>query len=175
MRFAVQTAVIRSARLLLMIFFGAVCVGCSPERSTAGSCGLVLAERSDDAAAVRAVIEAEGRLVVAQEIDALMALWSEAGFVSDAKQTPDHHGDDQSWRGVDAVRHRYVRTVFPGAPSAVSPADLDIHLDGDRAEVTATTRIGDEVAPSGDRWVLVRERGCWVIESLIYNLESAQP
>ncbi len=161
--------------LLLVICLGVVMAGCTPEPPTAGSCGLALPQGSDEAAAIRAVIETEGRLVVAQEIDALMALWSETGTVSDAKQTPEQQEDDQFWRGADAVRHRYVRTVFPGAPSAVTPADLDIQFNGDRAEVTATTRIGDEVAQSGDRWVLVKERGCWVIESLTYNLEPAQP
>jgi hypothetical protein len=175
MRIATQSTETRSDWLLLMMVCFALLAGCSTERSTAGSCGLTLSTDNDDTAAIRAVIEAEGRLVVAQEIEPLMALWQEAGYVSDAKQTPDRSDDDQFWRGVDAVRHRYIRTVFPGAPSAVAPANLEIHFDGDRAVVTATTRIGDEVAPAGDRWVLVKERGCWIIESLTYNLEPVEP
>jgi len=114
-------------------------------------------------------------LVVAQESDALMALWRDDGFISDAKHTPDQLDDDQFWRGVDAIRHRYVRTVFPGAPTAVTPSDLNIQIDGAVAVVTATTRIGDEVAVAGDRWALVKQRGCWVIESLTYNLEPVEP
>lgn len=112
---------------------------------------------------------------MAQEIDTLMALWSEEGYVADAKHTPDRTDDDQFWRGIDAIRHRYVRTVFPGAPAAAAASELDIHIAGNRAEVTATTRIGDEVAPGGDRWILVRQGDCWIIESLTYNLEPAKP
>jgi hypothetical protein len=37
--------------------------------------------------------------------------------------------------------------------------------------VTATTRIGGEVAPAGDRWTLVRRDGCWLLQNLTYNLE----
>lgn len=147
----------------------------SQQGSMVGSCGLNLATGSSDAAAIEAVLTAEGRLVVAQEIDALMALWSEGGYVADAKHTPERTDDDQFWRGVDAIRHRYVRTVFPGAATAVAPSDLEIAIEEDRATVTATTRIGDEMAIAGDRWVLVKQGGCWVIESLTYNLEVAEP
>lgn len=164
--------------LILSIFITLLAVAAcdeSQQRSMVGSCGLNLATDSGDAAAIAAVLTAEGRLVVAQEIDALMALWSEEGYVADAKHTPERTDDDQFWRGVDAIRHRYVRTVFPGAPTAVAPSDLEIAIEEDRAIVTATTRIGDEVATAGDRWVLVKQGGCWVIESLTYNLEVVEP
>ncbi|HHW84839.1 MAG TPA: hypothetical protein GX400_01355 [Chloroflexi bacterium] len=148
--------------------------GCAAP-STAGSCGLGLAPGYSDDDAIRAVIEAEGRLVVSQEIDALMALWTEDAYVANAKNTPDDTADDQFWRGQDAIRHRYVRVVFPGAPAAAQPPELVIDRDGARAIVTATTRIGSEVAPAGDRWVLVKRNGCWQIASLTYNLEARQP
>ncbi len=74
------------------------------------------------------MIAAEGQLVVAQEIDALMALWSEDGYVADARHTPDQPEDDQHWRGVDAIRHRYVRIVFPGAPTNVTPSDMEVEI-----------------------------------------------
>jgi ketosteroid isomerase-like protein len=158
------------------LFCGAMLLlaGCGAPPATAGSCGLALAAGHSDDDAIRAVIEAEGRLVVIQEIDALMALWDEDAFVANAKNTPNT-ADDQFWRGQDAIRHRYVRTVFPGAPTAAAPPELAIHRDGARAIVTATTRIGSEVAPAGDRWVLIKRDGCWQIESLTYNLEAAQP
>ncbi|BAL98413.1 MULTISPECIES: YybH family protein [Caldilinea] len=124
---------------------------------------------------IRAIIAAEGQMVVAQEIDALMALWSEDGYVADAKHTPDQPEDDQYWRGVDAIRHRYVRIVFPGAAVEAGPSDLQVQITGDRAVVTATTRIGAEIAPGGDRWTLVRQNGCWLLESLTYNLEPQAP
>ena len=166
----------RSASVVWLIFgVGIVLAGCGASPSTAGSCGLELASSSDDDVAIRAVIEAEGRLVVTQEIEALMALWTEDAFVANAKNTPDDAADDQFWRGQDAIRHRYVRTVFPGAPTAAAAPELDIHIEDDRAAVMATTRIGGEVAPGGDRWVLIRQGGCWLIESLTYNLEATQP
>jgi hypothetical protein len=99
--------------------FGAALLltGCTAPPATSGSCGLALTAGTSDNDAIRAVIEAEGRLVVTQAIDALMALWAEDAYVANAKNTPDDATDDQFWRGQDAIRHRYVRTVFPGAPA----------------------------------------------------------
>jgi hypothetical protein len=37
--------------------------------------------------------------------------------------------------------------------------------------VSATTQIGDEVSPAGDRWTLVKHGNCWLLENLTYNLE----
>jgi hypothetical protein len=109
--------------------------------------------------------------MVAQDVDKLMALWDDGSYVADGKHTPGDDTDDQFWRDKDAIRHRYVRTVFPGAPKTATPADLKIAIEGDQAIVIATTQIGGEVAPAGDRWTLKRHDGCWYIESLTYNLE----
>ncbi len=136
-----------------------------------GSCTLALPADASPEEAVRALLQAEGELVVAQEIDALMLLWAEGGYVADAKNTPNDPEDDQRWLDKDAIRHRYVRTVFPGAPASALPADLQIEWGDDRALVRATTQIGGEVAPAGDRWELIRRGGCWLLESLTYNLE----
>ncbi len=138
----------------------------------AGSCSLGLAPNATDEDAIRAVLLAEGELIVKQDIDALMQLWAADSRVVDAKNTPDDEADNQNWDGKDAIRHRYVRTVFPGAPSQVQPSDLDITVAGDQATVLATTHIGSEVSPAGDRWELVRADGCWMIRSLTYNLET---
>ena len=151
-----------------------ILASCAAPAVTGGSCDLDPAPAGDEAA-IRAVIEAEGHYVVTQQIDALMALWVEDAYVANAKNTPDIADDDQFWRDKDAIRHRYVRTVFPGAPAAAAPADLQIQIDGNRAEVTATTRIGAEVAPAGDRWVLAKNGQCWFLQSLTYNLEAQQP
>jgi len=138
---------------------------------TYGSCSLGLAQDVSDDDAIRAVVNAEGQFVVEQNIDALMALWADGSQIKNAKNSVEDESDDQVWNDVDAIRHRYVRTVFPGAPSEIQPADLEIEVNGDEAVVIATTRIGDEVSPSGDRWELQQQAGCWVIQSLAYNLE----
>lgn len=162
--------------LSLMIMTGCAIGGTPDPTATpaprAGSCTLDLGENVSDDAAIRAIIAAEGEFVVAQAISPLMQLWTEDSSIADAKYTPDEDADDQRWIGSDAIRHRYVRAVFPGAPTDVQPADLDIVIEDVRAVVRATTRIGDEVAPSGDRWELEKVNGCWYLKSLTYNLEQ---
>ncbi len=136
-----------------------------------GSCGLGLTGTAGDREAITALLRAESVYVVQQDSEALMRLWAPDGRIADAKHTPDDPGDDQTWEGADAIRHRYLRRVFPGNPSAAQPADLTITLDGDRATVTGTTRIGSEVSPNGDRWQIIKIGGCWVIKELVFDLE----
>lgn len=143
----------------------------APSSPPAGSCTLNLPAGTGDDDAISAVIHAEGQLVVEQKVDALMALWADGGSITNAKNTPDAVDDDQYWRDKDAIRHRYVRMVFPGAPKQASPADLKITRNGDHATVIATTNIGSEVSPAGDRWTLLRQGNCWLLENLTYNLE----
>jgi hypothetical protein len=128
---------------------------------------------SDDESAIRALLVAEGEFVVTQNIDALMRLWAEEAHIVDAKNTPDNSDDDQVWEGKDAIRHRYVRTVFPGAPAVVDHGDERITINGDQAQVESTTTIGSEVAPAGDRWEMKRQTDCWYLAGLTYNLEAA--
>jgi hypothetical protein len=172
-----------NSMIVLHLFLAAgvlvILAGCREEpvpRAPVGSCSLTLAPDTVDAEAIRAVLNAEGELMVAQDIDPLMALWLPESQVVDAKNTADDPDDDQTWNGHDAIRHRYVRTVFPGAPAAAQPADLDIQI-GQRGEllhaiVRGTTTIDDEIAPAGDRWELLKVDGCWLIERLTYNLEA---
>ena len=136
-----------------------------------GSCSLDLPETVTDKEAIVALLSAEGAYVVQQDIVALMRLWVPDGRVSDAKHTPTNLADDQTWQGTDAIRHRYVHWVFPGAPKVAQAADLIISITGKKAVVTGTTRIGDEVSPAGDHWQLVKVGNCWLIRELIFNLE----
>jgi hypothetical protein len=167
------------ALFLILLFTFGILPACTSQPTpaiatpiaAAGSCRLDLPADAHSETAIRAVLNAESEWVVSQDIDALMGLWAADSQVIDAKNTPDEKSDDQTWDGRDAIRHRYVRTVFPGAPSSAQPSDLEITIDGDQASVTSTTRIGDEVSPGGDRWQLVRVNGCWLIQSLTYNLE----
>lgn len=164
--------------LLTSALLAAQLAACRPPargEARLGSCSLGLPAGTSDEEAIRAVLRSEGEHVVVQEIDKLMALWAEGGQVVDAKNTPADTSDDQLWLDKDAVRHRYVRTVFPGAPSAATPADLEVVITGDNAVITATTQIGSEVSPAGDRWELRKIGGCWQIERLVYNLEPAPP
>ncbi len=124
-----------------------------------------------DEEAIRAVLDAEARGVMHQDIDLLMALWSEAGEIRDARHTPNDPSDDVVWTGKQAIYQRYVHLVFPGNPTVVQHPDMVIHIDGDRAVVTSTTRIGQEVAPGGDRWELRKENGAWKLLRLVYNNE----
>ena len=163
---------------LWLIGLGLASCNSTPEQPEAipvqptGSCTLELPDSVSEEDAITAVLRAEGTLMVDQAVEPLMALWAEDAYVADAKNTLDDDSDDQRWLGQDAIRHRYVRTVFPGAPSAASPADLAITVDGNHAVVNATTNIGTETAPAGDRWELQRIDGCWQILSLTYNLEA---
>lgn len=158
------------ASWVLAAFLLAACGASEP--STSSSCGLGLAQGASDEEAISALLRAEGELVVSQQIDQLMALWAAGGEVVDARHTPDEAADDQRWMDLDAVRHRYVRIVFPGNPQPAPPPDLQIDLQGDSATIIATTRIGSEVAPGGDRWEVVKQGGCWLIQRLSYNLEA---
>jgi len=137
-----------------------------------GSCSLehLPADVSDENA-IKETLMAEGGLTVQQEINALMLLWAEGGRVVDAKHTIDDD-DDQFWVDKDAIRHRYVRIVFPGAPPSVEPADMNIQIQDGQAVVQSTTQIGDEISPAGDRWELIKLDGCWHLQQLTYNLES---
>ena len=137
-----------------------------------GSCALQVAATASDEEAINAVLMAEGRLVVEQNIAGLMNLWRDGSEVVDAKNTPTDTTDDQRWLDKDAIRNRYVRIVFPGAPTQADPKDLQIQITDDQAVITATTQIGNEVSPAGDRWVLIKQNSCWVIQSLTYNLET---
>ena len=143
-----------------------------PTANLAGSCSLGLAQGVSDQEAIEKVLRSEGEFVVAQQIDPLMALWAEESSVVDAHHTAATDTDDQLWTGKDAIRHRYVRVVFPGAPTEITPSDLQVQIDGEAATVIASTHIGNEVSKAGDRWQLIRQDGCWLIQNLTYNLEE---
>lgn len=163
--------------ILVIVIMAWIVVGCTAPaepviRPAIGSCSLQVAATAADEEAITAVLMAEGKLVVEQNIDGLMNLWREGSEVVDAKNTPDNGDDDQRWMDKDAIRNRYVRIVFPGAPTQADPKDLQIQISGEQATITATTHIGNEVSPAGDRWVLVKQNNCWAIQSLTYNLEQ---
>lgn len=162
---------------ILFAIFSLLLYGCTtPTIATpapaVGSCSLHLGETVTDQQAIQAVLTAEGDLVVKQQIDDLMRLWAEGSSVTDAKNTPNNAADDQSWLDKDAIRNRYVRIVFPGAPKEAVPSDLETQITGEHASVIATTHIGTEISPAGDRWTLIKQGDCWLIEGLTYNLES---
>jgi hypothetical protein len=167
-------------RLVLLVVLGA----CRPSSeeiggygtpdaalSGMGSCNLSLPETVSDEEAIVAVLKAEGTYVVQQDIASLVTLWADDGRIIDTAHTPADPSDDQTWQGKDAIRHRYVHRVFPGAPRVAGPSDMVVNITGEKAVVTGTTRIGDELSPAGDRWQLVKVGDCWVIQELVFNLE----
>jgi hypothetical protein len=163
--------------LLLMVSLLTACFSPPEPQSTvssppapAGSCGLDLDDPTDEAA-IMAVLEAEGDRMVAQDLASLLALWAEDGEVIDVKHTPEVTADDQRWQGKDALRHRYVYFVFPGAPAEVSRDEVQIAIEGREAVVISTTQIDSERSIAGDRWELVKQDGCWLIKRLTFNLE----
>ncbi len=147
----------------------AACVG--PSTPTLPPTPTPIGYGLEDEAAIRAVLAAEAEGVARQDIDLLLRLWTEDAEVRDANHTPDDPSDDAVWRGKTAIYQRYVHLVFPGNPQVVAHTDLEIRIEGSRAVVTSTTRIGEEVAPGGDRWELIKQDGYWLIRRLIYNLE----
>ena len=136
-----------------------------------GSCAIEKTFPTDEET-ISAVLNAESQFVAAKDIDTLMKLWIIDGVVSDAFHTPNDPSDDHHWRGQDAIRQRYVYRVFASAPSEAHPKTFEITISDDHATAIGTTRIGDEVSPGGDRWELLRENDCWVIQSLTFNLEN---
>lgn len=159
---------------LLLLLVIPACVAPVEEASQppAAPCAVAAPATATDEEIIALVLQAEGQWVVEQNIEKLMALWRTGAEIINAKNTPADTGDDQSWLDKDAIQHRYVRTVFPGAPTQVTPKDLQIQISKGQAVVTATTQIGAEVSPAGDRWVLVKRDNCWEIQSLTYNLET---
>jgi ketosteroid isomerase-like protein len=135
-----------------------------------GSCSLGLPNNVGNEEAIWALISAESKSVVSQDIDRLMRLWSEDARITDAKHTPDDPSDDQTVQGQDAIRYRYTHIVFPSAPGSAQAENLDIHILGNQAQVTSTTHIGDVISPRGNHWQMARVNGCWVLQELVYNL-----
>jgi hypothetical protein len=164
------------ARLAVLVALALLPVACAPAPTPApavasGSCGVNLPADATPEQAIWALVSAESRLVVAQQIEPLMGLWAEDAAITDTQHTAGDATDDQTWRGADAIRLRYLRTVFPSAPGYAQPRELRIEVSGDRAAAQGTTGIGGEVSPAGDRWELALRDGCWVITGLTYNLE----
>lgn len=164
----------RMMRTKILLTFGAIALmisACAAQPApVVGSC--TLGNFSDDISAIEATLNAEGELVAAKHITALMALWDDDATITDAMHTPNDAADDRTWRGTDAIYQRYVYRVFPNAPAESPPKKYDIVISGDTATATGTTRIGDEVSPDGDLWRVRHVNGCWLLDTLEFNRES---
>jgi hypothetical protein len=136
-----------------------------------GSCSLNLPLNTPEAA-ITALLKAESDYMIQQDINSLMRLWSSDGYIKDARHTPNNLTDDQIWQGTDAIRIRYLYHVFPGNPVYAEPTAISIMLTGNKAIITATTHINSEFSPNGDRWQLIKQDECWLIQGLDFNLEQ---
>jgi ketosteroid isomerase-like protein len=161
--------------LSVLVLLGAGCAGPALPPAAASPTAIPRTPTpvpATDEAAILQLLAAEGEAVVMLDIERLMDIWAEDGVVADARHTPGDAGDDLTWRGRDAIYQRYVTVVFPGNPMTAGAIDAQVTIAGDRAEALATTRIGTEVAPGGDRWTFARRGGRWLITNLTYNLEA---
>ena len=127
---------------------------------------------ASDEEAIFQLLNAEAEGVVSQDIDRLMEIWAEDGVVTDANHTPDNPGDDRVWRGIAAIRERYVNELFPSAPISVTHPDVEWTIEGNSATATTTSTIGIDHAPGGDRWTFAKRDGRWLITGLTFNLEA---
>ncbi len=127
---------------------------------------------ASDEEAVFQLLNAEAEGVVSQDIDRLMEIWADDGVVTDANHTPDNPADDRVWRGIAAIRERYVNEIFPSAPSSVTHPDVELTIEGNSAAAISTSTIGLDHAPGGDQWTFVKRDGRWLITGLTFNLEA---
>lgn len=126
---------------------------------------------ASDEEAIMQLLDAEAEGVVSQDIDRLMEIWHQDGVVTDANHTPDDPSDDRVWRGIAAIRERYVNEIFPSAPGSATHPDAEVIIEGATAEALTTTTIGMDHAPGGDKWTFAKTDGRWLITSLTFNLE----
>ena len=156
--------------VLLWLVLLALLAGCTPAAPPATPTPNVPPAELDELQ-IRTLLASEADGVVRKDIDSLMSLWAQDGYVADAAHTPDNPADDLTWKGWYAVRDRYITLVFAGNAAVVEPEIVALQIAGDHAVVTATTHINSEVSPAGDRWTFVRTPAGWRIQSLTYNLE----
>ena len=124
-----------------------------------------------DKEAIRALVAAHREAVLQRDAQRLLELWAADGVITDANHTPANPGDDRVWAGHEALLAYYTTLVFPLYLDDIGPADVEVYLQGDTAWATATTRIGQETSPGGERWTFIREGGKWRIASITFNLE----
>jgi cellulose synthase/poly-beta-1,6-N-acetylglucosamine synthase-like glycosyltransferase len=119
-----------------------------------------------------------------QDIDAAIALWDPDGVIRDCAFTPDDSDDDQVWKGVSEIRHRYadefqlrryrrlthvnLAVTFQGEDDATIVNDLDAVIES--AHEVAHVRLNKT-----DRWTLHRRNGQWRIVQLEINRAARAP
>lgn len=121
--------------------------------------------------AIRLLINAECESVVQQDIDRLQSIWANDGVVTDANHTPENTSDDVTWKGWDAIRDRYVNTVFPSNPTFCEHPDAQVKINGDSATAVTGIKIGITNAPSSNDWTFNKSADIWKIAALTYNLD----
>jgi len=125
----------------------------------------------DAVQAITELIAAHRAAVVADDVQSVLDIWAEDGVITDTNHTPDDPTDDHVWRGLDAVLSYYTTVLFPLYLTEVGPVDTVLTVEGARAVMTGTTKIGDEISPGGERWTFARRDGEWRIVGMAFNLE----
>ncbi|MBC7250737.1 MAG: hypothetical protein H5T62_10685 [Anaerolineae bacterium] len=149
--------------LLLIILVG----GCSPPPPPTES----VLPTVDASLAITHLIAVHRTAVVADDVQGVLDIWAEDGVITDANHTPHDPTDDHVWRGLDAVLSYYTTVLFPLYLEEVGPVDTTMTVSGSQAVMTGTTKIGDELAPGGERWTFALRDGEWKITSMTFNLE----
>lgn len=150
--------------LLLLILVS----GCYPSPPPTDS----VPPTADASQTITHLIAVHRTAVVADDVQGVLDIWAEDGVITDANHTPFDPADDHVWRGLDAVLSYYTTVLFPLYLEEVGPVDTVVTINGSQAVMTGTTKIGDELAPGGERWTFALRDGEWKITSMTFNLES---
>lgn len=137
----------------------------------------------EERAAAPLVIESAA--VKSRDVDRALGLWAPDGMIVDRNFTPDEPTDDRVWRGLDAVRDRYLREFRQRDYVSLRHLNLDIHVEGTRAVITndldavirrmSTGRLEEVILPRSDRWELRESQGRWQIVKLEVNRTPRSP
>lgn len=134
-------------------------------------------------ALVGAQLVREAEATRQQDIEAVLALWSPNGVITDHAFTPDVDDDNHVWRGRGQIRERYQQefhlrqyrslrhlnpvVTFNGPDEATIVNDLDAVIEtNDGPARVALTKT--------DRWTLRRESDRWRIIALDVNGADAR-
>jgi len=122
--------------------------------------------------AVRAVINAELKGAINQDLEALASLFAPNAVIIDHNGTPDDPSDNTIWQGWVNIERRYSAFFSAGFYSG-SFVQLAVQVDGDRAQGTHQGVVLDDVYyEDSGLYLLEKQEGRWLITQLEYGNRS---